>query len=89
MDALVFPNSAYPDEMKYNAAFHLGLHCVPKWMYSVMILYIKRLTYISLQCKINTKKNEIHQITILLLEELTKTTDNFITGTIIKFNVLD
>ena len=23
-------NSAYPDEMSHDAAFHLGLHCLPK-----------------------------------------------------------
>ena len=26
-----FANSPYPDEMQYYAAFHLGLHCVPKF----------------------------------------------------------
>ena len=27
---LILPNSADPDEMQHNAAFHLGLHCLPK-----------------------------------------------------------
>ena len=26
----VFANSANPDEMPHYAAFHLGLHCLPK-----------------------------------------------------------
>ena len=27
----VLANSADPDEMPYYAAFHLGLHCLPKY----------------------------------------------------------
>ena len=27
----IFAKSAYPDEMLRNAAFHLGLHCLPKY----------------------------------------------------------
>ena len=27
----VFANSADPDEMLHYAAFHLGLHCLPKY----------------------------------------------------------
>ena len=27
----VFPNSADPDEMQHYAAFHLGLHCLPRY----------------------------------------------------------
>ena len=27
----VLTNSADPDEMLHNAAFHLGLHCLPKY----------------------------------------------------------
>ena len=27
-------NRADPDEMLHNAAFHLGLHCLPKYMSS-------------------------------------------------------
>ena len=27
---LILTNSADPDEMQHNAAFHLGLHCLPK-----------------------------------------------------------
>ena len=27
---LNFADSADPDEMQYSAAFHLGLHCLPK-----------------------------------------------------------
>ena len=27
---LFLANSADPDEMQHNAAFHLGLHCLPK-----------------------------------------------------------
>ena len=29
----IFANIADPDEMPYFAAFHLGLHCLPKNMY--------------------------------------------------------
>ena len=28
---LTLANSAGPDEMQHNAAFHLGLHCLPKY----------------------------------------------------------
>ena len=28
---LVLANSADPDEMQHNVAFHLGLHCLPKY----------------------------------------------------------
>ena len=26
-------NSEDPDEMQHNAAFHLGLHCLPKYSF--------------------------------------------------------
>ena len=29
-----FTNSVDSDEMQHNAAFHLGLHCLQKYMYS-------------------------------------------------------
>ena len=28
---LILPNSADPDEMQHYAAFHLNLHCLPKY----------------------------------------------------------
>ena len=28
---LILANSAGPDEMQHCAAFHLGLHCLPKY----------------------------------------------------------
>ena len=28
---LILANSAGPDEMQHYAAFHLGLHCLPKY----------------------------------------------------------
>ena len=28
---LILANSALPDEMQHYAAFHLGLHCLPKY----------------------------------------------------------
>ena len=28
---LILANDANPDEMKHYAAFHLGLHCLPKY----------------------------------------------------------
>ena len=31
-DCFYLANSADPDEMPPNAAFHLGLHCLPKYL---------------------------------------------------------
>ena len=31
---LILANIADPDEMQYDAAFHLGLHCLPKYPFS-------------------------------------------------------
>ena len=28
---IILANSADPDEMQHNAAFHLGFHCVPEY----------------------------------------------------------
>ena len=33
---LILANSADPDEMRPYAAFHLGLHCLPKYIISKM-----------------------------------------------------
>ena len=30
---LILANSADPDEMQHYAAFHLGLHCLPKYLF--------------------------------------------------------
>ena len=30
---LILVNSADPDEMQHQAAFHLGLHCLPKYVF--------------------------------------------------------
>ena len=30
---LILANSADPDEMQHIAAFHLGLHCFPKYLF--------------------------------------------------------
>ena len=30
---LILANSAEPDEMQHYAAFHLGLHCLPKYLF--------------------------------------------------------
>ena len=30
----ILTNSAGPDEMQLNAAFHLGLHCMQKYMFT-------------------------------------------------------
>ena len=32
---LILANSADPDEMQHNAAFHLGLHCLPKYPFNL------------------------------------------------------
>ena len=32
-DFLISANSADPDEMQHYAAFHLGLHCLPKYLF--------------------------------------------------------
>ena len=31
---LILANSSDPDEMQLNAAFHLGLHCLPRYTLS-------------------------------------------------------
>ena len=31
---LFYLNSVDPDEMQHNAAFHLGLHCMQKYLFS-------------------------------------------------------
>ena len=38
---LILANSADPDEMQHNAAFHLGLHCLPKYLFSSSSEYTK------------------------------------------------
>ena len=40
-------NSAVPDEMPGNAAFHLGLHCLPKLQYTK----VSRESLVSQVCK--------------------------------------
>ena len=30
----ILANSADPDEMPHNAAFHQGLHCLPKYLFT-------------------------------------------------------
>ena len=30
---LIIANSVDSDEMQHNAAFHLGLHCLPKYLF--------------------------------------------------------
>ena len=32
-DVLILANSADPDEMQHYAVFHLGLHCLPKYLF--------------------------------------------------------
>ena len=29
----ILPNSEEPDEMQHNAALHLGLHCLPEYLF--------------------------------------------------------
>ena len=31
-DVFIFANNADPDEILHHAAFHLGLHCLPKYL---------------------------------------------------------
>ena len=31
---LILENSADPDEMLHDAAFHLGLHCLPTYLFT-------------------------------------------------------
>ena len=35
VDLFTFTDSADPDEMQHNAAFHLGLHCLQKYPFRV------------------------------------------------------
>ena len=36
---LILANSADPDEMQHYAAFHLGLHCLPKNLFRGLSVY--------------------------------------------------
>ena len=36
---LILANSEDPDEMQHCATFHLGLHCLPKYLFD-LILYV-------------------------------------------------
>ena len=52
-------NSVDPDEMLHYVAFHLGLHCLPKYSYRSH-LYIRvtiELVLISFQLKVKTVQN--------------------------------
>ena len=33
---IILANSADPDEMPPQAAFHLGFHCLPKYLFTVI-----------------------------------------------------
>ena len=35
----IFANRADPDEMLHNAAFHLGLHCLQKYLFMGFLVY--------------------------------------------------
>ena len=37
----ILANSADPDEMLPYAAFHLGLHCLPKYLFNVIQIRVK------------------------------------------------
>ena len=39
MVVLILANSADPDEMQHYAAFHLGLHCLPKYPFMGFPVY--------------------------------------------------
>ena len=45
---LIIANSVDPDEMQHYAAFHQGLHCLPKYSFSG--LQHKKVKYCYLQC---------------------------------------
>ena len=52
---LVLANSADPDEKQYNAAFHLGLHCLPMYpfrslQYTMGLYYVYMFLYVHLSC---------------------------------------
>ena len=32
-EVIILANSADPDEMQHDAAFHLGLHCLPTYLF--------------------------------------------------------
>ena len=38
-DILILANSTDHDEMQHNAAFHLGLHCLPKYPFMGFPVY--------------------------------------------------
>ena len=52
--AFVLANSVDPDEMSHYTAFHLGLHCLPKYMFRV---------YYSIQ---RVKKGKIEELFYLV-----------------------
>ena len=48
----ILANSKDPDEMPHNVAFHLGLHCLPKYMFRAFL----STQIFKLSAKIRTKK---------------------------------
>ena len=39
---LIIANSADPDEMQQDAVFHLGLHCLPEYLYKGLIYFYQQ-----------------------------------------------
>ena len=50
MVALILAKSADPDEMPHFAVFHLGLHCLPKYMLVLGVSSIQRLKLCFMPC---------------------------------------
>ena len=43
---LILANSADTDEMKHYAAFHLGLHCLPKYPFLFVVCLFDLILYV-------------------------------------------
>ena len=58
-DFFIFASSADPDEMPHYAAFHLGLHCLPKYLFAGIQNEkgIKKITVVVSQKHQNTYRN--------------------------------
>ena len=54
---IILANSADPDEMQHNAAFHLSLHCLPMYPFKG---FQYTMGYKSYECLNGIGKEQIH-----------------------------
>ena len=43
----ILTNCADPDEMPHLAAFHLDLHCLPKYLFQGVLVFLKMIKYVT------------------------------------------